>query len=64
MDVEVDKALLERSMQKKAERSAMRERVAKLVDAGASRTEVLARLGISSGFYYRLLGEIRGARGK
>jgi hypothetical protein len=60
MDIEVDKALLERSTKKKRERSALRDRVARLLASDCSRTEIMQRLGISSGFYYRLVKEIRG----
>lgn len=59
MDVEVDKALLERSAKKRVERDAMRARVGRLLAGGCTRVEILERLGISSGFYYRLLGELR-----
>ena len=38
----------------------MRKRVEQLVKSGCTRVEILQRLGISSGFYYRLLAEIRG----
>jgi hypothetical protein len=62
MDVEVDKALAERSARKKAARRALRDRVAQLLASGSGRVEIIARLGISSGFYYRLLAEIRGCR--
>lgn len=59
MDVEVDKALLERAMRKRQERMALRDRVAQLLSSGCGRVEILTRLGISSGYYYRLLSEIR-----
>lgn len=62
MDIEVDKALLERSTKKKRERSALRDRVARLLASDCSRTEIMERLGISSGFYYRLLKEIRNSK--
>lgn len=61
MDIEVNQALLERAMKKKMERNAMRERVAQLVKTGCTRAEILVRLNISSGYYYRLLSEIRGS---
>jgi DNA invertase Pin-like site-specific DNA recombinase len=52
-------ALEEAAARRKQQRDRIKQRVRELVADGVPRLDIMSRLNISSGYYYRLLGELR-----
>jgi len=55
-------ALEEAAARRKQQRDRVKQRVRELVAEGVPRLDIMLRLNISSGYYYRLLGELRKER--
>lgn len=54
-----DMALAEKRDLRKEARDRLKKQVAKLVSEGLARTDILQRLQISGGYYYKLVNEMR-----
>lgn len=57
-DINVEVALKEQKARKQVAREALKRRIGELINSGASRAEIIQRLGISSGHYYRVAVEL------